>query len=122
MKDKYVELIGIYHANGSILGEIKYLLGKTFGITHCALCDITHTIAFKKRTFTDCINAFPIPFKTLHLDELVPELKQYTRGKTPCVVGKTADGFKVILTKHELEQCNGNVSLFESKLYKKCNA
>jgi hypothetical protein len=35
-------LIGVYNAEGSLRGELAYLLGKLTGRAHCALCDITH--------------------------------------------------------------------------------
>ncbi len=40
------KLIGIYNANGSVVGEAQYFYGKSIGQAHCALCDITHG-AFK---------------------------------------------------------------------------
>ena len=42
------KVIGIYHADGGIIGELKYFTGKLFGGSKCSLCDITHTTAGKK--------------------------------------------------------------------------
>ena len=39
---RYIELVGVYHADGSLLGELRYIWGKLRGTAHCTLCDITH--------------------------------------------------------------------------------
>jgi len=44
-------LYGIYNAEGTLLGELKYLFMKLSGRGSCALCDITHTFAWKKPSF-----------------------------------------------------------------------
>ena len=33
--------MGVYDADGGLLGELAYLTGRILGIAHCALCDIT---------------------------------------------------------------------------------
>ena len=35
-------LVGVYDADGGLLGEAAYVWGKVRGTRHCALCDITH--------------------------------------------------------------------------------
>ena len=47
------KLVGIYNANGSVLGELKYLVGKLTGQSDCALCDITHGPFRGKADFRD---------------------------------------------------------------------
>ena len=43
-----IEVVGVYHANGGVLGEIAYVFGKILGQTECALCDVTHGLLFEK--------------------------------------------------------------------------
>jgi len=40
--DDNVDYVGIYNADGSLLGEVSYVLAKYTGRGHCELCDITH--------------------------------------------------------------------------------
>ena len=44
------KIIGIYNANGSLLGEMRYVFDKVFLKKHCALCDITHGMSYKAKT------------------------------------------------------------------------
>ena len=37
-----VSLVGIYDADGTLVGELRYAAGKLLGREKCALCDITH--------------------------------------------------------------------------------
>ena len=40
MPDTVRELIGVYDADGTLLGEARYWIGARLGQTHRALCDI----------------------------------------------------------------------------------
>lgn len=89
-----VELVGVYHAEGTVLGELKYAVGKLFGIAHCSLCDITHTAKGEKpgfascrcaqcprtpphhRSSSPCSKALPLPFRTVHLNDQPAGLPQ----------------------------------------------
>ena len=42
MPDAVRELIGVYDADGTLLGEARYWIGARLGRTHCSLCEITH--------------------------------------------------------------------------------
>ena len=42
-------LVGVYNANGGIVGELSYVLGKVKGSAHCALCDISHGKSFRAK-------------------------------------------------------------------------
>ncbi len=39
---KYEYLVGVYNADGDILGELAYVFKKAIGKTKCGLCDLTH--------------------------------------------------------------------------------
>ena len=111
------ELYGIYNANGGLVGELAYVAGKLFGIAHCALCDITHSGISEKSEFKACRTAQTVPLTTLHLNEQAPDLAAFTRGQTPCVVGKHPDGtFRLLLDAQRLEDCNRSVQAFAEAL------
>lgn len=113
----YQELIGVYNAEGSVLGEIKYVIGKLSGNHHCALCDISHNMAWEKESFTLFKNNYPIPFFNRHLDELEAEVLELAKGRAPCVLGKDTNGWQVVLTSHHLEQCGRSVNKFTQLMY-----
>ena len=114
-----VKIIGVYHADGGIVGELSYVAGKMLGRRHCALCDITHSFAWKKDEWQKCEVGFGVPFQLLHLNERTDTIKKFTEGKTPCVIGEYADGRLVMLLNAEtLSGFGGDVGKFEGYLRK----
>ena len=109
-------IIGIYQADGGILGELKYISGKMFGMAHCALCDITHGRTGKKDAWKECEENLGIPIKFVHLNEREATLEEYTKNITPCIVGKTSKGYTELVNSEQLENCKGNVKELESLL------
>ena len=111
-------IVGIYHADGGIIGELKYMTGKFFGSSKCSLCDITH--GKKKNVWKDCERKMRVPIDFLHLNERNSNLEKYTKGLTPCIVGKTSTNYVMLVTKRELNECKGNpetlANLIENKL------
>jgi hypothetical protein len=43
-------------------------------------------------------------------------LRDVTQGRTPCVVGETADGYELLLGRADLEACKGDVPCLEVEL------
>ena len=113
---RYRELVGVYHADGSLIGELRYVWGKLWGTAHCALCDITHGAVREKAAFQACREKLPIPLRTVHLDERSADLVEATEGRTPCVVGQTVEGWELVLDAEALESCQKSVEAFESLL------
>ena len=107
---------GVYHADGGIVGELRYVFGKLRGTAHCALCDITHSYVSEKKSMKECRSNSPVPFHLVHLNEQNEGLQSITEGVTPCVVAETNEGFQVILYPDELEDCEKKVELFQQKL------
>jgi len=113
------KIIGVYHADGGILGELKYMTGKFFGKTHCALCDITHGRTGGKNAWKQCEEKLGIPINFVHLNERNEKLLNYTNGNTPCIVGKTSTNYVMLASKKELEECEGNATALSELLEKK---
>tara|TARA_B110000503_G_scaffold100815_1_gene150767 strand:- start:1031 stop:1396 length:366 start_codon:yes stop_codon:yes gene_type:complete len=107
------KLVGIYNANGSVIGELKYLFGKLTGQSDCALCDITHGPFRGKADFRDAQQALDIPFENLHLDELEPDLQSF-RNHAPCIVAICDSQYSLLVSSAELARCCGDANqLFE---------
>ncbi len=101
-------LIGVYHASGTLWGELRYWIGARTGGSHCALCDITHGSVREKPEWQACRAGIAVPFDTVHLNERRPDLEAFTEGHTPCVVAETHDGFVLVLDPHDLAECDGS--------------
>lgn len=102
------ELIGVYHANGDLWGELSYWVGARLGRTHCSLCDITHGMFRRKALWDRCADALPVPFTTFHLNDQPCDVAGVTGGRTPCVVGRTTGGELVMLVDADgLAACGG---------------
>lgn len=100
--------VGIYHANGSLTGELAYFVGKRLGRSHCALCDITHGLVSTKPAWQRCRVMLPVRFETLHLDERDDEMRALTEGRTPCVVVEGHGMREILLGRDDLEACKGS--------------
>lgn len=57
-----VELVGVYDADGGLLGEAAYVVGRLCGTRHCALCDITHSAVRRRRRAVRTCLATPSGF------------------------------------------------------------
>lgn len=104
-----IELVGVYHANGSLRGELAYVVGKLLGRTHCALCDITHGTVRRKPGFDRCAASLPVPLTLVHLDERDADVAAASDGHTPCIVGRFDDGTaRIVVDTEALEACGGD--------------
>ena len=110
-----MKITGVYHADGSLLGELRYVLGKLRGTAHCALCDITHGSVRKKSSFRELEGSLGVPMELVHLDERSPEIARFTEGRTPAVVGHTEGGLSMLLDPDQLE-LGGDVPRFRQAL------
>jgi hypothetical protein len=99
-----IELVGVYHADGGVWGEARYVFGKLLGTTHCALCDITHGHVRRKPEWDAACTQLTVPFRLVHLNERsAAEVAACTRG-TPTVLVRYADGILApLLAPDELE-------------------
>jgi hypothetical protein len=102
-------LVGVYHADGTVLGELRYWIGARVGRAHCALCDITHGTFRAKPEWVEGRSRLGVRFDTVHLDEREPDLVRATDGRTPCVVARAGDEWVELLGPDELEACHGSV-------------
>jgi hypothetical protein len=113
----FVEVVGVYHADGGLVGELRYVIGRTFGTTHCALCDITHGAVAAKATWKQVCATSEVPIRVVHLNERSADEEAFTAGRTPCVIGRHTTGELVMLLDAvSLDACGGDVGAFEEAL------
>ncbi|MEV4416168.1 hypothetical protein [Catellatospora sp. NPDC049609] len=110
------ELIGVYHADGGLIGELAYLIGKARGAAHCGLCDVTHRGVRRKREWDDMVAATGVPFRLVHLNERDADVEHASRAHTPCVLARTASGLVLLLGPVDVDRCDGDVGTFAAAL------
>ena len=115
---RYDSLLGVYDADGGLLGEARYVVGKLRGTTHCGLCDITHSPIRRKKEWNDLVRRCDAPLKVVHRNELPAEsAADIGRMKLPVVVGIGTDGgCTCVLDADALDACGGSVTDFEAAL------
>ena len=116
MTESVIELIGVYNASGTALGELAYLTGKLVGRAHCALCDITHGRLRRRAAFDSATRALPVPLTLLHRNELSPELVRAVDGDLPCVLARTTTGVDRLLGSAEIAACGSDPQLLVSQI------
>lgn len=111
------ELIGVYDADGGLLGEAAYVWGRLRGTRHCSLCDITHSPLRRKPSWDELLARLPVPFTTLHLNEMPADVADVIRtAGAPVVLIRTETDLTVLLDAADLERADGDVQRFEQLL------
>ena len=111
------KFIAIYNANGGILGEIRYFLGKIFKDKHCELCDITHILAWKKKSWKEFEKLLGCDLQVLHLNDQSSTMKKITDNKTPCILVKKEKSYGILITYQDLASWGSSVSKFIKLFY-----
>lgn len=114
-----VKFIGVYDADGTIVGELRYLLGKLFGTTSCALCDLTHGTKFKGRAdFKACVASLPVPVELFHRNDQPSIVRALTKNNVPCIVAQRSDGSLTMAIEAEaLQACSKDVDKLGALLF-----
>lgn len=109
------ELVGVYDADGGLLGEAAYAWGKVRGTRHCGLCDITHSTVRRKGEWDRMVTTLPVPVRLLHLNELDEDLRgAVRRAGAPVVLAHEDGGWRELLGAAELDEMAGSVAAFEA--------
>ena len=99
-------LVGVYNADGTAMGEIAYVIGRTFGRTHCALCDITHGSVRRRPEWDACRTSAGVPFDVYHRNDQPEAVRRAGKGDLPVVVAEFEDGrLAVLLRGADLDAC-----------------
>ena len=110
--------VGIYNADGTILGEITYVAKKLAGRGSCALCDITHGWTGRRRDFDATCNSAGIEWTLLHRDEVDAE-QLAAAGDLPAVIARHGEQWILVLGPKQLDECNGNPAALVARLTSK---
>jgi hypothetical protein len=104
------ELVGVYDADGGLLGEAAYVWGKLRGTRHCSLCDITHSPWRRKPAWDAMAAGLPVPIRLLHRNELEDHLAAAAAGAgNPVVLGRADGEWFVVVGDDELSAMEGSV-------------
>lgn len=105
-------LVGVYDADGTILGELSYFLRARVGRAHCALCDVTHGRVRERADWRAARGRLPVPFVTHHRDDQPDAVRRAAGDRSPVVVAELMTGdVVVLLAPDDLEQCDGSPDL-----------
>lgn len=113
-----VELVGVYHADGGLAGELRYVAGKLLGRAHCSLCDVTHSPVRRKRAWDAMVLRLGVPVRLLHLNEMTADVADaVSAAGSPVVLARRTDGsLDVVLDASALDALHGSVDAFETAL------
>ena len=111
------ELVGVYDADGGLLGEAAYVWGRLRGTKHCGLCDITHSTVRRKASWDRMAADLPVPVRLLHLNELDDELRaSVAAAGAPVVLGRDGGEWRALVRAAELDAMAGSVRALEVAL------
>ena len=109
MAARVARLVGVYDADGTVLGELSYFLRARIGRAHCDLCDITHGKVRERADWKACRDELPVPFETFHRDDQPDEVRTAASGRAPVVAAELDDGtVTVLLGADDLAACAGS--------------
>ena len=108
-------LIGIYKADGGVIGELSYFFGHLVGVRSCSLCDITHSPVKKKSAFKkleqELLKDHGIAIKMIHLNERNDSELKASAGREPCVLLEYPDqSISMFLDAVDLKALSGSVA------------
>lgn len=108
-------LIGVYKADGGIIGELSYFFGHLVGVRSCSLCDISHSPIKKKSSFKalekELMKEHDTAIKMIHMNERNERELKASAGREPCVLLEYPDGsMSMLLDAADLKVLSGSVS------------
>ena len=114
-RSSIIELVGVYDADGTVVGEVRYWFGARFGSAHCELCDITHGTFRRTSAWRDFLDRCEVPFVTHHRDDAPPDVLAAV-GPLAAVCAVTEGGIVPLLGPDDLERCDRSVASFDAEL------
>ena len=108
-------LIGIYKADGGVIGELSYFFGHLIGVRSCSLCDISHSPVMKKSAFKkleqEMLKEHGIAIKMIHLNERNDRELKASAGREPCMLLEYPDqSISMFLDAVDLKALSGSVT------------
>ena len=112
MASDVVELIGVYDADSTLIGEMSYWIGARLGRTHCSLCELTHGMFTVKSEWRECSRGLAVPFRTFHRNDAPADVLSAADGSFPIVLARTAAGIVTVMDRVALERFDGDTESF----------
>ncbi|HET7822001.1 MAG TPA: hypothetical protein VFL10_10790 [Ornithinibacter sp.] len=98
MTQPVVEVVGVYDADGGVVGELTYVVGHLLGRTSCSLCDLTHGSVRRRPEWDAMAARLPVPVRLVHRNEATDdERATWSVSGLPAVLGLRADGSRTVL-------------------------
>lgn len=112
-------LYAIYDADGSVLGELRYVRDKCIGKAVCALCELTHGWNPLGRSAWRQRNGVAASLIWLHRDELPEHALPLVSGHLPCIAVDRDGDLDILVSREALQGCEGDFTVFEHLLEQK---
>lgn len=121
---KITELIGVYDADATLVGELSYWVGARLGVRHCSLCDITHSLFRTQSNWLDVVNKLEnelgILFRAYHRNDQPADIRNALAGTYPGVVARNeSNELQLFMTESEIKDCGKSPEVFLQAIYKK---
>ena len=118
------KLIGVYDADATLWGEMSYWIGARFGVRHCGLCDITHSLFREKSQWRQCQSKLEhdlhIEFETFNRNDQPDDVRACIDGYYPAVVMRGDDGkVSMFMSAGEIEACGVSPEQFVAEISRK---
>ena len=115
------KLIGVYDADATLWGEMSYWIGARFGVRHCSLCDITHSLFREKSQWRECQskleNDLRVEFETFHRNDQPDDVRACIDGNYPAVVMRGDDGkVSMFMSASEIDACGVSPEQFVAEI------
>jgi hypothetical protein len=105
-------ILGVYNADGGLVGEVRYIVGHLLGTTSCALCDITHSPIRRKREWDALVAELGVHVDLRHLNELDDRETAAVGDRAPIVLVERDGMLSPLLDAAQLDALDGSVSAF----------
>lgn len=96
MPETVRELIGVYDADGTLVGEVRYWIGARLGRTHCGLCEITHGLFTERADWRQCRDQLDVELVALlgpaELDACAGDVEAFSRALSRACAERQLDG------------------------------
>ena len=106
----------VYDAQGGIVGELAYAIGRARGTHHCALCGLTHGRIRERPAWRAFRASLPVPVAAFHLNDRPPEVAAASGGTAPAVVAHTGAEAVLLLGRERLEAIGADLDAFGAAL------
>lgn len=116
MSHSIVEVIGVYDADSTLIGEVSYWIGARLGRTHCSLCELTHGLFRVKSEWVECSRSLGVPVTTYHRNDAPADVLA-AAPEFPILMVRHTDGLRVAAGRDDLERFAGSTSDFVAWLH-----